>query len=95
MRYRLSARADDDIVAIFVWGRDRFGEARATAYHEDLEQTFNLLADQPRMAPLRSGLPQCVRVHPHGAHVILYRIDPPDRITILRVRHASEDWQPA
>ena len=43
-------------------------------------------------AVARSEITPPVRCHPHGAHLIIYRSEDDGGVTILRIRHASEDW---
>lgn len=57
----------------------------------ELERVFALLADQPRMARLRTEFVPPVRIHPHAAHVIVFE-ETDAGIVILRVRHGREDW---
>ena len=91
MAYRLSRKAEDDVIQIYLAGVETFGVDQAERYHEGLERTFALLADFPQAAPERLELGGAPRVHPYKSHIIIYRLDDAD-IFILRVRHASEDW---
>lgn len=91
MAYRLSRKAEDDIIQIYVAGVEAFGADQAETYHEGLERTFGLLAEFPLAAPKRVELSGAPRVHPYKSHIIIYRLDGAD-IFILRVRHAREDW---
>lgn len=45
--FRLSARAKDELVAIYDDSEARFGSYQADAYLAGLERTFGLLADFP------------------------------------------------
>jgi toxin ParE1/3/4 len=88
--YRLSRKAEDDIIQIYVSGAEMFGPEQAERYHEGLEQTFAFLSDFPFAATERPEL-RGARVHPYKSHIIVYRLDRGD-ILVQRVRHASEDW---
>ena len=90
--YRLSRRAEDDIIAIYVTGEGSFGAAQAERYHQGLEQTFRFLAEFPGAARLRTDITPSVRVHPYRSHIIIY-VAAGDDIDILRVRHGLEDWE--
>jgi len=57
-----------------------------------LEQVFTLLGVNPRMARERTEIDPTVRVPPNGSHVIIYRTDDEDIIT-LTVRHSRENRQ--
>lgn len=91
MTYRLSRKAEEDILQIYLTGAAEFGEDQAERYHAGLEQAFAFLADFPRAAPERLELNPPSRVHPYKSHINLYRIDGSD-ILVQRVRHGREDW---
>lgn len=69
-----------------------FGIDQADAYHADLAALFETLSANPRMARMRSELAPPVRVHRHGAHVVIYLIENESDVLIVRVRHSREDW---
>lgn len=89
--YRLTVKAEDDIVRIYLEGLALFGPQQADQYHNELSGLFQLLAENPRMARERAELSPPVRVHPHKAHVIVY-LEDGEGILIVRVRHGHEDW---
>jgi len=91
MSYRLSRRAEDDLIEIYVIGARDFGIPQAERYFAGLEQAFAFLAEYPRAARERPEISPPVRIHPYGAHVIVYVIDGA-HIRVLRVRHGHEDW---
>ena len=91
MAYRLSRKAEEDILHIYATSAAEFGVNQAERYHAGLEQTFVFLSNFPRAAPERPELGRPTRVHPYKSHIILYRLDGED-ILIQRVRHGSEDW---
>ncbi|WP_127471503.1 type II toxin-antitoxin system RelE/ParE family toxin [Thiomicrorhabdus aquaedulcis] len=91
MSYILNKQAENDLVALYIQGYQQFGEQQAEHYFQSLESTFELLAQFPTIARIRTELTNDVRVHSHGTHLILYRIAN-NSIEILRIRHAKEDW---
>ena len=91
MSYRLSRKAEEDILQIYLAGVGEFGVSQAERYHEGLGRAFIFLSNFPRAAPERLELNPPSRVHPYKSHIILYRLDGPD-IFIQRVRHGREDW---
>ncbi|MCH4564262.1 type II toxin-antitoxin system RelE/ParE family toxin [Halomonas sp. EGI 63088] len=95
MRYRLSRKAEEDIIGIFLIGVERFGMAQAERYHGQLEKCFRFLADNPLAAHERHEIMPPVRIHPVGAHLVIYRIEDDGGIFVIRVRHGHEDWQDA
>lgn len=89
--YRLTRRADEDILAVYLQGHAMFGEPQADLYHDDLHALFHRLADYPGIARVRSEIIPPVRAFSFKAHLVIYE-DAPDGIVILRVRHAAENW---
>jgi len=70
----------------------RWSIEQADSYVDKIAETFDLLVDNPRMGRERSDMNKPMRTIPVASHIILYRIEPDQNITIIRIRHASEDW---
>jgi toxin ParE1/3/4 len=62
----------------------------ALSLNERFEQTFTVLARNPRAGRERSDLGVDVRSFPMGPYVILYRLVPGE-ILIARIRHGAMD----
>ena len=92
MGYRLSRKAEEDILEIFIQGARRFGLRQAEAYHDALAECFTFLAENPYAARERQEITPPVRVHPFGVHLVIYIVDESGTPFIIRVRHAHEDW---
>ncbi|EAB6718303.1 type II toxin-antitoxin system RelE/ParE family toxin [Escherichia coli] len=92
MTFRLTVKAEDDIVNIAEQGVRLFGLAQARRYHDDLFALFQLIADSPHMARERQELSPPVRIHPFRSHLVIYQIQPDGDVVILRLRHGREDW---
>ena len=92
MGHRLSRKAEEDVIEIFVHGVEQFGLAQAETYHDLLASTFSFLADNPRAGRLREELDPPVRIHPVQAHLVVYRLEEDGDVFIIRVRHGHEDW---
>lgn len=93
MSYRLSRKAEEDIIAIFLHGVEQFGLHQAERYHDLLEKTFRFLADNPEAARERPEIVPPVRLHPIESHLVVYTIDDNGDLFVVRVRHGREDWQ--
>lgn len=93
MPVAVSREAKRDLKTIFQSGADRFGRQQALAYASELTALFDLLERFPRMAAAVRGLTPEIRLHTHKAHVIAYRVDPDERVIVLRVLYARSDWQ--
>ncbi|MFW8636979.1 type II toxin-antitoxin system RelE/ParE family toxin [Cribrihabitans pelagius] len=85
---RPAARAD--LAAIWRYGLETWGAAQADTYADGLFALFELLAEFPAMASERSEFTPAVRIHPTGAHLVIYRLDQ-GRPDILRILHARQD----
>ena len=70
-RYRLSRKAEEDIIAIFMYGVSQFGIQQAERYHDLLERTFQFLAENPEAARERVEITPAVRVHPIESHIVI------------------------
>lgn len=94
MGYRLTRRAERDVIDAYTQGAVGFGIDQAERYHEGLAATFRMLADNPHIARERTEFEPPVRLHPYEAHMIVYVID--DRgILVVRILHGRQDWERA
>lgn len=92
MAFRLSVKAEDDIIGIAEAGLLLFGREQALRYHAGLFGLFELIAANPRMARERREIEPPVRIQPFKAHLVIYEIDEHGDVLILRVRHGHENW---
>lgn len=92
MIYKTTARADEDIVGIYVHGAREFGARHAESYHRALVEVFDTLADNPLIARERQEFRPPVRLYFYKAHAIAYRIMS-DHVLIIRVLHGRQDWE--
>ncbi|MBK8254491.1 MAG: type II toxin-antitoxin system RelE/ParE family toxin [Polyangiaceae bacterium] len=85
-RFRLTLRAESDLLEIAEYTRQTWGEQQCARYLEQLEECCQRLAEQPILGRscghIRSGL----RRREQGKHVVFYRRDGGD-ILILRILH--------
>jgi toxin ParE1/3/4 len=91
MPYKLSAPATDDLLGIYIQGVLTFGQAQAENYYASLEKSFDFLTENPRSCAEREECKPPVRVHPHGSHIVVYRIEA-FGVWIIRICHARENW---
>ena len=84
------ALVDQDLVDIWLYTFDEWGEKQADKYLDDLDTAIKFLAEQPLISRNRTELDPPVRIHHHGHHLIVYlALD--DGISIIRVLHESMD----
>jgi toxin ParE1/3/4 len=90
--YRLTRAAAEDIRHVYREGKRLFGVRQADLYHLFLESIFEMLAQNPESARERTEISPPVRVHPCGAHLVVYLKTEDGNVLVLRVRHARENW---
>lgn len=87
-RYELTARADRELLDLYLYGVGEFGFRQAEDYLLGLRRTFDILAEQPQLGRTAPEIGRNVRRHRHGSHVILY--EPAVRgALILAIVHKS------
>ena len=74
------------MVEIWRFTSDRWGEAQADKYLDELNAAFRLLLDNPRLAPERNEFRPAVRIYHHARHLIVYRVVE-SGINVARVLH--------
>ena len=86
--FKLSRRAETDLLHIGAFTLDRWGKEQAIRYLAQMEAGCQRLADQPRMGRtcnhVRPGL-RCMEV---GSHVLFYR-SATEFVLIVRILHHS------
>lgn len=92
MTYRLTQKAEEDVIEIFMTGAQLFGVDSARVFQQRLASAFSRIAAFPRLGPERTEFDPPVRTYPVGSHVVIYRAFETGSILIVRVRHQREDW---
>lgn len=89
-RYRLSAKAQQDILEIkeFI-ARDN--PVRALSFARELRSKIARVADEPLLYRERAELRQGLRAARHGNYMIFFRMDG-SLVEVLRVRHGATDF---
>lgn len=80
--------AEQDLIDIWLYTWQEWGEKQADAYLDKLEKAMELLAEQPKIGNLRKEFTPPVRLFFHGHHFIVYQIIE-GGISVIRVLHAS------
>jgi toxin ParE1/3/4 len=73
--YRLTKRADKDLLAIYLYTVERFGQGQAERYTHDIKECFDLLVANPHMGRVADEIRKGVHRHEHAGHVIFFRED--------------------
>jgi toxin ParE1/3/4 len=90
MSFRLTREAEADIVDIYRYSVEHFGEAQADTYHDGLSDCFRLLADTPLIGRDYGVLRPGLRRYEHASHSVYYLLTDTG-ILILRVLHRRMD----
>lgn len=72
MAYKLTGIAQEQLIDSYIYGYINFGEKQAERYQHDMRECFDLLSDNPRIAHVREGYTQPLRIHHHAKHYIAY-----------------------
>ncbi len=90
--FRLTSRAESDLVKIADHTIGTFGIEQARRYRDALETCFQTIADNPKLGRAVDKLAPKLRRHQHKSHVVFYL---PERkgILIVRVLHESRDFE--
>ena len=84
------AQAEQDLVEIWLYTFNEWGEYQAGKYLDDLDAVIRLLGEQPLICRERTELNPPVRIHHHAHHPIAYQVLE-DGISVVRVLHESMD----
>lgn len=90
--YRISERAEADILAILRYSIEAFGEHQARIYYQGLADAVTFLSDNPYAARERAEISPPIRAHRYQSHLIVYEVDADGAPVILRIVHGSMDW---
>jgi toxin ParE1/3/4 len=82
----VSADAQADIDLIAAYTTDTWGWQQTDRYLGQLEDSFQLLAENPRMGRPCDAISSGLRRHEQGKHVVFYRLKP-EGIRVVRVLH--------
>ena len=80
--------AEQDLINVWLYTFETWGEAQADRYLDDLGQAIKLLSETPLICRKRSELTPAVRIYHHAHHLIIYETLQ-DGINIVRVLHKS------
>ncbi len=83
-------QAEQDLLDIWLYTFNEWGEQQADNYLDELDQAIQLLAEQPLMCREWLELGPPVRIHHHAHHLVVYlALD--DGVNVVRVLHENMD----
>lgn len=91
--FRLSARAERDLIEIYDYTEETFGAYQADAYHAGLERTFDLLASFPRIGRTVDEIAPGFRRFRFQAHAVFYT-EEAGFILVRAVLHQAREIKP-
>lgn len=92
---RVSAAAQDDLAAIWIYTSERWNSAQADRYYFQLTDAFEALKKHPEAGKSAKSIRPNYRVLKSGQHLIFYRITESTFVDIIRIIHQKaniEDW---
>ncbi|HZQ45226.1 MAG TPA: type II toxin-antitoxin system RelE/ParE family toxin [Acidobacteriaceae bacterium] len=92
-KIQYSRRAEQELADILAYTKQRWGDAQAGTYFQELADTFNLLARYKEMGRSLSATRPTWRRFEQASHVLLYQ-SIPDGIRIQRIIHKRRLVQP-
>lgn len=90
--YELSHAAKNDLRLIAIFTEKRWGKVQRNFYIKQLDDTFHLLGETPRLGVDCSYIRNGYRKFPQGSHIIFYTQDTESKILIVRILHKSMDY---
>lgn len=81
--------AQADLSDIWRHGADNWGIEQAERYVDGLFALFDLLAEFPEMDRERTEFSPPARIHPSGAHLVIYWLEG-QGVEIIRILHAHQ-----
>jgi len=88
--YILSNAAEEDVRAIYRYSVEGFGEVRASAYLQSLDECLLMLADNPEVGKDVSHVRLDYYQFSHDSHEVFYKKDE-EGIYVVRILHGSMD----
>lgn len=87
--YKLTLEAENDLLGIWLFGADRWGEIRADRYQDDLHDSFQRVVNSTIQTRQMEDV-KAVSYYPHQRHFVFFT-EHADSIVILAVLHQSMD----
>ncbi|GMQ30879.1 type II toxin-antitoxin system RelE/ParE family toxin [Algoriphagus confluentis] len=89
--FRLSVKAEEDLVEIYTYGIFQFGYLQANNYVLGLEESLQKLAQFPLMGKQSDFVSKGLRLFVYKSHLIFYQLEEKG-ILIVRILNQSRDY---
>lgn len=90
LRILIQARARQDLIEIWQYSHENWGETQADLYLDELEKSFTMIAENPSIGVRCDFISKGLRKIIVKKHLALYRVTP-ETIRIVRVLGAAMD----
>ncbi len=90
-KFVLSAKAKSDLIKIAKYTQLTWGQAQRNNYLKLLDNSFQLLADEPKLGINCNYIREGYSKYPQSSHVIYYKEHKAAQILIVRILHKSMD----
>jgi len=90
-KFLLSTKAKSDLIKIASYTQLTWGKAQRNDYLKVLDNTFELLADEPELGLNCDYIREGYSKYPQSSHVIYYNQLKVSQILIVRILHKSMD----
>ncbi|ALQ08651.1 plasmid stabilization protein ParE [Pseudoalteromonas sp. Bsw20308] len=90
-KFALSAKAKSDLIKIAKYTQLTWGQAQRNSYLKILDNSFQLLANDPKIGINCDCIREGYSKYPHANHVIYYKGHKENQILIVRILHKSMD----
>jgi len=91
IKFLLSTKAKSDLIKIARYSQLTWGTAQRNDYLKILDNTFQLLADEPELGINCDCIREGYSKYPQASHVIFYKEHKGNKILIVRILHKSMD----
>lgn len=93
MKISFSLEAEQDLVTLFVYSIEQFGETQAKKYYKELQNVFQIIADNPQIGKSLDYLDLDFLVFFHQKQAIFYRLKQEENLLeIVRVISQNRDY---
>ncbi|KDC51969.1 type II toxin-antitoxin system RelE/ParE family toxin [Pseudoalteromonas sp. S3431] len=90
-KFALSAKAKSDLIKIAKYTQLTWGQAQRNSYLKILDNSFQLLANDPKIGINCDYIREGYSKYPLANHVIYYKGHKENQILIVRILHKSMD----
>lgn len=90
-KFLLSTKAKSDLIKIARYTQLTWGKIQRNDYLKVLENTFQLLAEEPELGLNCDYIREGYSKYPQSSHVIYYNKHKINQILIMRILHKSMD----